>query len=251
MDSDHEEFSASSSSSSSRTNPNSSDSLLPLQCIGHKRKAGRKKFRETRHPIYRGVRQRNGNKWVCEVREPLKKSRIWLGTFPTPEMAARAHDVAALALRGRFASLNFPDSAWRLPRPKSSSAEDIQVAALEATKAFNPTAPSSSSLASALDNMSGVADSKKVLETSPNVESPKLKSQRMVLEVSPVDTKRSEKVGDGSTTVFMDEEAMFNMQGLINSMAEGLLLTPPAMCKGFSWDDATDSHIDLSLWNDD
>ncbi|RVW54405.1 hypothetical protein CK203_068412 [Vitis vinifera] len=99
--------------------------------------------------------------------------------------------------------------------------------------------------------MSGVADSKKVLETSPNVESPKLKSQRMVLEVSPVDTKRSEKVGDGSTTVFMDEEAMFNMQGLINSMAEGLLLTPPAMCKGFSWDDATDSHIDLSLWNDD
>ena len=166
-------------------------------------------------------------------------------------MAARAHDVAALAPRGRFASLNFPDSAWRLPRPKSSSAEDIQVAALEATKAFNPTAPSSSSLASALDNMSGVADSKKVLETSPNVESPKLKSQRMVLEVSPVDTKRSEKVGDGSTTVFMDEEAMFNMQGLINSMAEGLLLTPPAMCKGFSWDDATDSHIDLSLWNDD
>nr|AIL00523.1 C-repeat binding factor 1 [Vitis cinerea]AIL00532.1 C-repeat binding factor 1 [Vitis cinerea] len=251
MDSDHEEFSASSSSSSSRTNPNPSDSLLPLQCIGHKRKAGRKKFRETRHPIYRGVRQRNGNKWVCEVREPLKKSRIWLGTFPTPEMAARAHDVAALALRGRFASLNFPDSAWRLPRPKSSSAEDIQVAALEATKAFNPTAPSSSSLASALDNMSGVADSKKVLETSPNVEWPKLKSQRMVLEVSPVDTKRSEKVGDGSTTVFMDEEAMFNMQGLINSMAEGLLLTPPAMCKGFSWDDATDSHIDLSLWNDD
>ncbi|KAK1261397.1 Dehydration-responsive element-binding protein 1B [Acorus gramineus] len=103
-----------------------------------KRRAGRTKFRETRHPVYKGVRRRNSDKWVCEVREPNKKTRIWLGTFPTAEMAARAHDVAAMALRGRSACLNFADSAWLLPIPCSANAKDIQKAAAEAAEAFRP-----------------------------------------------------------------------------------------------------------------
>ncbi|CAL5185118.1 unnamed protein product [Lathyrus oleraceus] len=103
-----------------------------------KKRAGRKKFKETRHPVYRGVRRRNNNKWVCEMREPNKKTKIWLGTFPTVEMAARAHDVAALALRGRYACLNFADSTWRLPKPASTEAKDIQKAATEAAEAFRP-----------------------------------------------------------------------------------------------------------------
>lgn len=53
-------------------------------------------------------------------------------------MAARAHDVAVLALRGRGACLNFADSAWRLQTPASTDHAEIRRAAAEAAHMFLP-----------------------------------------------------------------------------------------------------------------
>ncbi|KAJ8527962.1 hypothetical protein K7X08_015413 [Anisodus acutangulus] len=101
---------------------------------------------------YVGVRMRAWGKWVSEIREPKKKSRIWLGTFATPEMAARAHDVAAMSIKGNSAILNFPQLAHLLPRPVTCSPRDVQTAAVKAAHMdhLNPETNSSLSLVSGI-----------------------------------------------------------------------------------------------------
>ncbi|EHA8591773.1 ethylene-responsive transcription factor WIN1 [Cocos nucifera] len=59
---------------------------------------------------FRGVRQRHWGSWVSEIRHPLLKRRVWLGTFETAEEAARAYDEAAVLMSGRNAKTNFPVS---------------------------------------------------------------------------------------------------------------------------------------------
>ncbi|XP_058078556.1 ethylene-responsive transcription factor ERF014-like [Magnolia sinica] len=95
---------------------------------------------------FKGVRMRSWGSWVSEIRAPNQKTRIWLGSYSTPEAAARAYDAALLCLKGSSANLNFPITPstyfpTTLMSPKSI--QRVAAAAANATTTTTTTTPSS------------------------------------------------------------------------------------------------------------
>ncbi|GFZ01260.1 integrase-type DNA-binding superfamily protein [Actinidia rufa] len=163
-----------------------------------------------KHSMYRGIRSRSG-KWVSEIREPRKTTRIWLGTYPSPEMAAAAYDVAALALKGSDVIINFPEKVKSYPVPETKSPADIRAAAAAAAALMK--AESSENTLGNRDGTAGVA------------------------AAAPGDE-------------FIDEEALFDMPSLLVGMAEGMLMSPPRMHSPRP-EDTPENSDGESLWSYD
>ena len=82
---------------------------------------------------------RSWGSWVSEIRAPNQKTRIWLGSYSTPEAAARAYDAALLCLKGSSANLNFPLSSSQyinIPQDTAMSPKSIQRVAAAAANSF-------------------------------------------------------------------------------------------------------------------
>ncbi|KAA8516139.1 hypothetical protein F0562_019318 [Nyssa sinensis] len=77
------------------------------QCLGNCKK-------------FRGVRQRPWGKWAAEIRDPLRRARIWLGTYDTAEEAALVYDKAAIQIRGPDAFTNFIKPPVRSSSPENN-----------------------------------------------------------------------------------------------------------------------------------
>ncbi|KAL1814456.1 hypothetical protein ACET3Z_017030 [Daucus carota] len=110
---------------------------------------------------FRGVRQRHWGSWVSEIRHPLLKRRVWLGTFETAEEAARAYDEAAVLMSGRNAKTNFPVTA-AVPQQADNKNPNLSIESSQqqSMTSLSSSSSSSSSPSSSSKSLSAILSAK-------------------------------------------------------------------------------------------
>ncbi|GLJ43565.1 hypothetical protein SUGI_0906500 [Cryptomeria japonica] len=213
---------------------------------------------EERNRSYRGVRRRSWGKWVSEIRQPGTKSRIWLGSYDKPHMAARAYDVAAVCLKGKSALPNFPHLIHTLPRPASLDPRDIQSAAAKAALSFRHY----SHVTTALKNRHHSSIFMNPPQPCPStvIEASNEKQSQMLNLADPIQMEEAQqpncfldddygKVAPAINRIrtefvqFDDELRPPESPNLVTNMAEALLLTPPRF-------DESSDYANISIYDD-